>query len=78
MKRIWITVFISALILSFVADFLLNLGDSHGEFLWSHILGFFAIFGFVGCMAIVVVSKLLGHYWLQRKEDYYDRKDDDE
>lgn len=76
MKRTWITVFIAALILSFVADFLLRQG--HGEFPWSRILGFFALFGFVCCVAIVIVSKLIGHYWLQRKEDYYDRNDSDE
>ena len=78
MKRTWIMVFIVALILSFVADLLLKGGHGHGEFPWSHILGFFALFGFVGCVALIVISKLIGHYWLQRKEDYYDRDDDDE
>ena len=78
MKRTWIMVFIAVLILSFVADFLLNSGQGHGEFPWSHILGFFALFGFVGCVALIVISKLIGHYWLQRKEDYYDRDDDNE
>ena len=76
MKRTWITVFIAALILSFVADYLLRQG--HGELPWSRILGFFALFGFVCCVAIVIVSKLIGHYWLKRKEDYYDRNDSDE
>ena len=78
MKRTWITVFIAALILSFAADFLSNSGEVHGEFPWSHIPGFFALFGFVCCVAIVTISKLIGHYWLRRKEDYYDRNDRDE
>ena len=77
MKRIWI-IFAVALILSVVADLILQMGDGHGDFPWSHILGFFALFGFISCVAIVVISKLLGHYWLQRKEDYYDRKDNNE
>ena len=78
MKRIWIAVFLALLALSFVVDFLLSGGEGHGEFPWSHILGFFALFGFIGCVAIVVISKLIGHYWLQRKEGYYDRNDSDE
>jgi uncharacterized membrane protein len=76
-KRIWLLAFIVALALSFGADFLLRSGQAHGDFSWSHILGFFALFGFVACVIIVAISKLLGHYWLQRKEDYYDRDDDD-
>lgn len=43
---------------------------------WSH-WGFFAWFGFAGCVAIVLVSKLLGRWWLQRPEDYYDAERDD-
>ena len=78
MNRIWIIVFAASLILSFAVDFLLNSGEGHGDFPWSRILGFFALFGFISCVAIIVISKLIGHYWLQRKEDYYDRKDDDE
>lgn len=33
--------------------------------------GFYALFGFVSCVVIIVVSKLLG-FVLKRKEDYYD------
>ncbi|MFC2067082.1 hypothetical protein ACFLUO_08590 [Chloroflexota bacterium] len=78
MRRFWLMIFIVALILSFAIDFLLSRGGGHGNFLWSHILGFFAMFGFIACVAIIVISKLIGHYWLQRKEDYYDRNDDDD
>jgi hypothetical protein len=34
--------------------------------------GFYALFGFIACVAIILISKLLG-YWLKRPEDYYDR-----
>ena len=37
-----------------------------------------AVFGFVACVIIVIVSKFLGHRWLQRREDYYDRSDNDD
>lgn len=33
--------------------------------------GFYALFGFISCVVIIVVSKLLG-FALKRKEDYYD------
>ncbi|MBI2831324.1 MAG: hypothetical protein HYX79_03610 [Chloroflexi bacterium] len=49
----------------------------HGEFPWSGIPGFFALFGLIGCVAIILISKWLGHHWLQHKEDYYERNDGD-
>jgi hypothetical protein len=44
----------------------------HPLFWWEHIPAVDAAFGFIGCIAIVLVSKALGHYWLQKDEDYYD------
>jgi hypothetical protein len=43
---------------------------------WLH-RGFFSWFGFAGCVLIIVGSKLLGRWWLDRPEDYYDRETDD-
>jgi hypothetical protein len=40
---------------------------------WDHIPLFYAIFGFVGCLLIIIVSKALGKAFLQKKEDYYER-----
>ncbi len=39
---------------------------------WDRIPAFYALFGFVGCVLIIVVSKALGKAALQKKEDYYD------
>ena len=39
---------------------------------WGSVPGFFLIFGFAGCVAIILISKALGKKFLQRKEDYYD------
>ncbi len=75
MKRILVVILI-ALILSVLID--LPIRSDHGDFAWSNILGFIALFGLIGCVAIVLISKWLGHYWLQRKEDFYDRKDSNE
>ncbi len=44
----------------------------HVMFFWDRIPGFNAIYGFISCLIIIVVSKTLGKWWLQKKEDYYD------
>jgi hypothetical protein len=32
-----------------------------------------SLYGLISCVAIIVVSKLIGKLWLMRREDYYDR-----
>jgi len=44
----------------------------HPHFWWEKIPAFDAIFGFAGCILIVVGSKALGHHWLEKDKDYYD------
>lgn len=39
---------------------------------WDIVPAFYALFGFVGCILIIVVSKALGRKWLQKREDFYD------
>jgi hypothetical protein len=39
---------------------------------WEKLPIFEAVFGFLGCLLIIFVSKALGHLFLQKKEDYYD------
>jgi hypothetical protein len=39
---------------------------------WDVIPAFAAMFGFVGCILIIIISKALGKRWLQKREDYYD------
>lgn len=43
----------------------------HVLYWWHGFLGFDLIYGFIGCTAIIVVSKLAGKAFIQRKEDYY-------
>jgi hypothetical protein len=38
--------------------------------------GFTAVLAFVGCLAIIVVSKWLGLHLLQRSEEYYGEAED--
>ena len=43
----------------------------HGPFAIEHWLGFYGIFGFVACVALVLAAKQLSRI-LMRPEDYYD------
>ena len=33
---------------------------------------FWAVFGFIGCVVIILVSKWFGHAGVMQREDYYD------
>ncbi len=37
-----------------------------------HWPGFWAVFGFVGCVVIILVSKWFGHLGIMTREDYYE------
>jgi hypothetical protein len=62
--------FYIALFIVVVADFFVE--RHHVIFFWDRIPGFGALFGFVSCALIIVISKAVGHAWLMKKEDYYD------
>ena len=57
----------------FVADFIVHRHVAHP---WEDFPGFYAIYGFVACVLLVVVAKEMRKV-LMRKEDYYDKKDND-
>jgi len=42
------------------------------HFWFEDIPGWGSIYGLISCVAIIVVSKLLGKLWLARRENYYD------
>jgi uncharacterized membrane protein len=68
----WIIAIILICVLTFLVD-LLSPAESRGEeSWWLHSASFFAVLGFTGCLLIIVIAKIVGHYWLLRKEDYYD------
>jgi hypothetical protein len=71
----WIVLFVLGLITFVLLDLFLVIGHGEAEFPWSHVAGFFALFGFIGCLAIIGVAKLLGRYWLHREEDHYEGHD---
>ena len=59
------------LVLLVAADFIIPRHEIH--FFGDKIPGFWSLFGFISCVLIIVVSKWLGHHWLVRDEDYYDK-----
>jgi hypothetical protein len=44
----------------------------HGPFAIEHVFGFYGIFGFLACVALVLIAKQLRRV-LMRPEDYYER-----
>ena len=59
------------LVLLILADFIIPRNEIH--FFGDKIPGFWSLFGFISCVLIIVVSKWIGHHWLVRDEDYYDK-----
>lgn len=63
-------IFISGIILSCILGFVFP--NPHPHFWWQNAPLFYVGFGFLGCLLIILLAKTLGHFWLQKKEDYYD------
>ncbi len=64
--------FYGCLVLSILGGFLIHLYlHPHLFFPWQSLPIFSALYGFVGCVIIILGSKALG-LWLTRKEDYYE------
>lgn len=58
-------------VLLFVLDFILHRHIAHG---WEGVTGFYAVFGFVACVTLVLIAREMRKILL-RKEDYYDVDD---
>jgi uncharacterized membrane protein len=66
--------FYLSLIVVVILEFILSKRE-HIEFSLEHIAefpAFHAIYGFIACALIILVSKFIGHLWLMTEEDYYD------
>ena len=56
-----------------IADAIPGLVDKeHAHTPAEHFPAFWAAFGFVGCVIIIIVSKAFGHAGIMQREDYYD------
>ncbi len=68
MKKLYWIVLGLITALSLIAQYL-----GKQSYWWDMVPGFYAIYGFVGCILIVKISKWFGKKIAFRDEDYYDR-----
>ena len=61
-------VFYASLLVLLIIDFFIH---KHGDFPWEDMPEFFAAYGFVSCVALIFIAKLLRKI-VRRKENYYD------
>ena len=61
---------IAVLVIIVISEFFIH---AHKVNVWDKIPGINAIFGLVFGLVLIVVSKLLGKFWLKKDEDYYDK-----
>jgi len=74
MRHLFLMLYVS-LFIGVLAGILVKLFlHPHVHFWWEEIPAFSAIYGFVGCVIIIIASKALGHHWLQKEEDYYEKR----
>ena len=61
------------LVLLVVVDAIPGVVDKeHAHTRAEHIPGFWSLFGFLGCVFLIVASKAFGHLGIMKREDYYD------
>ena len=62
------------MLLSAVVIFCLSLftPTSEAHFFWERLPVFYALFGFAGCIALIIIAKFLGKLFIKRDEDYYE------
>lgn len=70
-RRLW-RAFVVVLALTVAAQFLVPV---HGHFAVEEWPAFSALFGFLACVCMVLVARLIG-FFLKRRDDYYGGNDD--
>ena len=67
-KRVFIF-FYSMLVVLLIAEFFVH---KHPHFPWEEWWGFYAVYGFVACVLLVLAAKYILRPLVKRPEDYYD------
>jgi hypothetical protein len=65
--RLFMRLFFTALGLLLLVDFFV---PKHAEFSWGETPCFFAAYGYISCVLLVLVAKIL-RFFIKRDEDYY-------
>jgi len=72
-RHTWVRRCLYALLALTVLDNLPFVTDkSHAHTGIENIPTFWAVYGFVGCILLIVMSKAFGHAGIMKREDYYD------
>ncbi len=66
---VWICIGILAVLVVLDVVFV---DKEHAHTMAERLSGFWAVFGFVGCAVLIILSKWFGHAGIMQKEDYYD------
>lgn len=66
MKNLHWIIMALALLITVAAQYV-----GHPHYWWEKVPGFFAMFGFFGCLLIIFTAKTLGAVMVSRKPDYY-------
>jgi len=64
------TLFIAVAALILGVSFLIPTGEVH--FIWEKLTLFSALFGFIGCLILIIGTKIFARRVVQRGEDYYE------
>lgn len=62
-------VFYTSLVVLLVSEFFVHM---HGDFAWEEMPFFFGTYGFVSCVALIYIAKVL-RMFIKRNEDHYDK-----
>lgn len=68
-RLLWVLYLVCGVL--FAADFVYH---RHADHAWEALPGFYAVYGFVACVILVLAAKEMRKV-LMRKEDYYDMDD---
>jgi len=65
---------LKALFASLVVLFALDgVVEKHPHFPWEYGFGFYAVYGFIACVVLVLVARFVLRPLIMRREDFYDR-----
>ncbi len=67
-KRL-LKIFYSVLVALLIIDFFI---PKHGDFQWENFPEFYAVYGFVACVLLVLIAKYVLRPIVKKQENYYD------
>jgi hypothetical protein len=69
-KRLFYVALAAVAVAEIALPLIFHSGEAHFSF--ENFPAWGSIYGLASCIAIIILSKLIGKLWLMRREDYYD------